>query len=516
MYTAVIADDEVWIRKWLEQVLSNYDKEIRVAASLDDGLKVKEFLEKEEADILISDIRMPGMTGLELARWLREQGRTTKVMIISGYSDFEYAKEALHWNAVDYILKPIKRDEFTGALNKIIELLDEEEKQRYARDHFKIVVERCYRDCLMFQEDSALQKLMETLERNGLGDSPYYVALLQKEGESYETVMDIFKKYHFPEQAVYLVSWNEASWYAFILEKGGAGTRAAAMHLANDWQEERMLFAMTGRYESTGDVWKAMDCLMEKLMEQAADRVKAETAGNNMVIGKNMEQLCGRIVFYLRSLDREKVRTEIKEFYAGFREGAVEAKYLYAYHLMLAGEMMKLVIADGGVPADRLITDGAQLSVMARGYFHVSSLEEKTISYAEKLLDFLEEKKRMEGSNVVENVKEYMENNYEKELSLTYISEMFHINTSYFSKKFKEETGRNFIEYLTEIRLREAKRLLASTGLTIAQVGEHTGYREPKYFSRIFMKYTGMTPSSYREEKGINSNETKKNQVRNL
>ena len=116
MYTAVIADDEVWIRKWLEQVLSNYDKEIRVAASLDDGLKVKEFLEKEEADILISDIRMPGMTGLELARWLREQGRTTKVMIISGYSDFEYAKEALHWNAVDYILKPIKRDEFTGAL----------------------------------------------------------------------------------------------------------------------------------------------------------------------------------------------------------------------------------------------------------------------------------------------------------------------------------------------------------------------------------------------------------------
>lgn len=115
----------------------------------------------------------------------------------------------------------------------------------------------------MFQEDSALQKLMETLERNGLGDSPYYVALLQKEGESYETVMDIFKKYHFPEQAVYLVSWNEASWYAFILEKGGAGTRAAAMHLANDWQEERMLFAMTGRYESTGDVWKAMDCLTE-------------------------------------------------------------------------------------------------------------------------------------------------------------------------------------------------------------------------------------------------------------
>lgn len=142
---------------------------------------------------MISDIRMPGMTGLELARWLREQGRTTKVMIISGYSDFEYAKEALHWNAVDYILKPIKRDEFTGALNKIIELLDEEEKQRYARDHFKIVVERCYRDCLMFQEDSALQKLMETLERNGLGDSPYYVALLQKEGESYETVMDILK-----------------------------------------------------------------------------------------------------------------------------------------------------------------------------------------------------------------------------------------------------------------------------------------------------------------------------------
>lgn len=119
MYTAVIADDEVWIRKWLEQVLSNYDKEIRVAASLDDGLKVKEFLEKEEADILISDIRMPGMTGLELARWLREQGRTTKVMIISGYSDFEYAKEALHWNAVDYILKPIKRDEFTGRLKKI-------------------------------------------------------------------------------------------------------------------------------------------------------------------------------------------------------------------------------------------------------------------------------------------------------------------------------------------------------------------------------------------------------------
>lgn len=157
-----------------------------------------------------------------------------------------------------------------------------------------------------------------------------------------------------------------------------------------------------------------------------------------------------KIVFYLRSLDREKVRMEIKKFYSGFRERAVEAKYLYAYHLMLAGEMMKLVIADGGVPADRLVTDGAQLSVVARGYFHVSSLEEKTISYAEKLLDFLEEKKRMEGSNVVDNVKEYMENNYEKELSLTYISEMFHIKTSRFPYGNRDALCVVYIDLLEE------------------------------------------------------------------
>lgn len=516
MFKVVIADDEIWIRKWLEQILKGYDKELCVVASLDDGRKVRDLLQTQDIDLLISDIRMPGMTGLELAKWLLEQKRATRVMIISGYSDFEYAREAVHWNAMDYILKPIKREEFIGSLERIIGLLKQEEKQRFAQDHMKMVVEKCFRDCIIFQEDRTLQKLMEALEKSGLGDSPYYAALIQNEGESYETVMKLFEKYHFPEKTVYLVSWNEVSWYAFLLEKGGIGTRAAAAHLEHDWQEPNTLLAITGRYESISDIWNAMDCLMEKLMVQVADHVNVEKYRDNAVEDKNMEQHCSRIIFSMRSLDRDHAKKEIKKFYAEFREGMVLVKYLYAYHLMLTGEMMRLVIMDGGIPGDRLIMDGARLSIMAKEYFYIPSLEEKTMEYADKVLDFLGEKKKMEKSNVVNTVKEYMEKNYEKELSLAYISDMFHINASYFSKKFKEETGKNFIEYLTEIRMRQAEELLLSSGLTVAQVGEHTGYREPKYFSRIFMKYEGMTPSSYRELKGNLIYETNKNQIRDL
>ena len=122
MYTAVIADDEVWIRKWLEQVLSNYDKEIRVAASLDDGLKVKEFLEKEEADILISDIRMPKMTGSEFLSYLKsnELFKHIPVMMLSSEESTTERIRLLEEGAVDYILKPFNPMELKVRLQKFL------------------------------------------------------------------------------------------------------------------------------------------------------------------------------------------------------------------------------------------------------------------------------------------------------------------------------------------------------------------------------------------------------------
>ncbi len=132
MYKALIADDEFWMLEGLKKIIKRDCPQFTVAASARDGLQALEWLEKENFDLLITDIRMPKLDGLQLLQQLRKQGMTMPVLIFSAYSDFDYAKRAIHYGAFDYILKPINRTEISQALGRIEKLLNETGQQKEA------------------------------------------------------------------------------------------------------------------------------------------------------------------------------------------------------------------------------------------------------------------------------------------------------------------------------------------------------------------------------------------------
>ncbi|MEY8517761.1 response regulator [Lachnospiraceae bacterium 29-84] len=129
MYQVFLADDEVWERKGMKKIIQEMGLPLTVSGEAEDGIAAWEGMKKTRADILLADIRMPGLTGLELARRMQQEGMEAKVIFISGYAEFAYAKQALKMGVSDYLLKPVEEEELREALEELIRQLDGEKEE---------------------------------------------------------------------------------------------------------------------------------------------------------------------------------------------------------------------------------------------------------------------------------------------------------------------------------------------------------------------------------------------------
>ena len=146
-----------------------------------------------------------------------------------------------------------------------------------------------------------------------------------------------------------------------------------------------------------------------------------------------------------------------------------------------------------------LIEEGYDFSVRIRNYYSIRSICHRFEEYIEKAASCLKEEDCMDVAAIVKRIQREIREHYSTDISLAWVADEYGINPSYFSKKFKDETGVNFIDYLTEVRIGQAKELLSHTGLSVSAVSLRVGFKEAKYFSRVFASMTGEKPSEYRE-----------------
>ena len=529
-YKLLIADDESDVR---ESIVSHIDWDTlgyEVVAEAENGEDALEKAEATEIDVALTDIKMPFMDGLEMGARLTEMYPNIKLIILSGFDEFQYAKTAITLNVVEYVLKPINAAELSDVLRRVKAQLDAEIARRRDVD----MLRKSYAESLPLMREHFLTELMwgiapteqidERLERYGLdvGGAPYCAAAVFEPDRS-QTRPALITSELVPVSVRQLVEeqlngrcryavFTGSSFITALTSWDSPDSIGALVGMANEICSrcakvlDVIVTAGIGRVRSGlreihGSFKEARSALEYKAVTgpgkaiyiQDMERVQREAVS---VDGREWEQILSAIKF---GVDEHFDQHANKLLEGMPKGGGLERKafalYIYSalYRLMQRYGMLEAADMLGCIGSftenEEMWADPARLKIWLTGIFTLMSryINTERLSAARDLAD---------------DAKNYIKANYQDHnLSVNTVCRRLHVSQSHFSAVFKQETGKSFVQYLTALRLDRAVGLLESTDFKTYEIARRVGFEEPNYFSYTFKKHLGVSPTRYRGTK---------------
>lgn len=514
MYHMMIVDDDSFVLEGLKNEIDWKSLGIEISMACSNGREALEALEKVPADILLTDVKMPCMDGLELTREALKRHLGLQIIIISGYSEFEYARQALQYGVFDYLLKPVTVEMIEQVFRRLVEKMNLQNKDMPQRDVVlsPLMRQKVYYDILLGIHNEHTEKVIEEQKKY----SRFQIALLKAEPDADgeiqasqntgKQMMELLSETETLRCVPLLMENSEVS-ILFLLRLDD-GEQAVEQFLKRFRQEvERKLgisfsAGVSGCYK---DLRKSGQHL-----ENA--RVAAEHRfylGYHQIILydslKKPEQMDVSLLIQSRSAllegleqwDYKKVMGELdiletllkRRLWPDMKQ--VRRIGIELYSLLQSAHHHHSPLVD---EESRMYNDtGAQIN-------RAGTLEElfvilRKVYYAVLAGEAMGRKKRRKA---VDQVTEYIKDNINTNISLTRISEKIGFSPNYLGKVFKEEMGTGFNEYLMQYRMETAKKLLKSGRYKVYEVSSMVGYKNPNYFSKVFTEYTnGICPSDY-------------------
>lgn len=501
MYKVLIVDDEKNIRLGIQAMIKReYPAfETYIAA---DGLEALDLINEIHPEIVITDIKMPQLDGIQLIKELQKSDRVPAVVILSGYDDFSYAKEAIRNKVKDYLLKPVNRDELFKTMNTIItELENSNQMTNQYLDEYR----SSQLNYILLNPNLQNQEIATLFQRMQIDSftDKYHVGLIapasEIEGE------DLIQKIN-----LVLPADGSVSCVAFLDNENRAvilsSDRDIYSHLKEQLGRDRHFVFTIGVSQEIHDIKnfrttyeQAENALkyhflyprtqviyFEKIKEKQSVTnlpVDVITKLGNMLgtdrekeIKSNLLQIMdfdlisSSNISYLEDLNRQINETIFKGFFARLGEESLET-------FNLLNKIDNIYNFDN-----------------FQDYFHaLEDLLMRIHEYNKQMKSLYSEQKYMDRAIA------YIRENYHKDLNLAVVSNYISLNYSYFSHMFKEFTGQNFVDYLKMVRIEGAKRLLKDTDYKVFEISEMVGYKNPKQFARVFREIEGISPKEYRE-----------------
>lgn len=451
MFRIVIADDNTLIRMGIKSMIDWKGLNAQLVGEAKNGEEAYEILKREHPDLLITDIRMPGKDGLFLLEKIRSDFPETETIVISAYDEFNYVKQALQSGSINYILKPIDpaelRKSLIQAYSRKMKGNDFEEIE-VEPDKEKIVF------CLKTKAPITLEQLLSTL--NGFEN----INISEKQ-KLYCIISD-------DTQA----QWNGI--YEKLLKLEGdklIGRTKVKTHgsLSEAWNAAR---DMAGN-----SILNKKDCLLHleisKPMHVSDDELRLLCKSGS---GEKVKQ-------YFQTLFEESLK-QAKDSYEGFVKPIVQFLRL----LMQFEEEKYQSIKD---ILDQIESDELLFFTLSEIYDVISNV----------ISEICEANKRISGSkqDLALKAKKIIDTHYGENISLTYLADLFNVSQPYLSKIFKQEIGININSYITQVRMEKAKYLLEATDKKIFEIAQLVGYEEQNYFTKVYKKHMGVSPSDYRK-----------------
>lgn len=528
MIDVIIVDDEPLIRDGLVKLFSWKDYQMQVSAVFPNGALALEYLEKHAADIIITDIKMPVMNGIELMQECQRRNLPAKFIVLSGYTDFEYVKTAARLGIENYLLKPVDTQEMSQTLIQVKRKIE-------AQRQNKILLEegiRILRNNLLYRMMIGEISYEEIEERREYLNIPfdscgYRVAILKFLPQSPDTALQKQQK---PPIKSVLRHLEQKDYIHAVTDFGGrllyllfCGCRAVPSGKDKAVRADLEHIVQYVLATSPFHAFAAVGTLAENIDTIPESCAKAfaliNTAGYNSP---------SSIRWADDAVENEALLLPHIEFDQLIR---LNEKFLYKK------EEDVMAIVDDIFRTNRFITlDGLQMlssmivsKIYSNSRAYGSDPDPEVLSLENHLEDaytlsdydsihcwtrdiihkiFLYEEGKDSGKNQAgaTNIKKillYLNENYTKDINLKTIAETFHLNALYLGRILKLETGCTFTEYMNRLRLDKAIDLLIHTDLSAKQVSEQVGYSNDKYFNTLFKKYTDMTPGEYRKKEEL-------------
>ena len=492
MYKILIVDDEKFIRKSIRNRIQWEKFDIEVAGEAANGREALELIAQIEPQLVLVDIRMPVMDGIAFIQEAKKRYPQVHYIIMSAYSDFEYAKKAIQLGVEDYILKPVKQEELGKILEAVTTTLREKGLARHLLEpepetdtHELLPKETvaCISFYLESQENMAVL-LKETLEQTiaiaGKGEMAIYYLDEFSAGDCY----------------VYLLNGTQITEEDCRFFTEGAwkllGDREGVAAYAGILDRTQIRKAVR---ESTRLLMRKMFCPERKILstrqraqkERAQKRMEQIREEFDYLYQKDLlNQDCTRLCQVLEHIVKLTVN----------RENSIGNIESVITELLV---ILKKLIGKKDSEADyAILFHGLQGNKYLLRYHTEEELRQRLLSAVDNSMCSLEEK---EDTDTISAIKSYIRQNYQLDLNAAEMARRFYLNASYLSTLFKEKTGMTMGTYIEGVRMEKAGEFIKETQWPVTEVAVRCGYSDPNYFTKVFKKYTGMTPRQYRERK---------------
>ena len=531
MYRVLLADDEGIMLESLKNIInSNFGSECEIVCAKT-GRAVVEQAEAFRPDIAFVDIQMPGLSGIQAMKEIRKHNNSTIFIVISAYDKFHYAQEAINLGVMEYLTKPVNKKKILEVCMKAMSQVDEMRQKR--------------------SDDLKIREKLETIIP--IIESGYiYNLLLQDDFHTYEDnyreLLSIEKGYAFMS----VLEFGDNVENGILTNAVGASVRASRFYpefreitkgffdcLVGPVMGNRIVILVPHetrmvQYEERVEILTRMRNLIHKLesridskfrggigrvqplenvKESYTEALRALREGDSHVVHINdipsIQEYDGE---YPLDLEKRYFQRTMEADYAGASDAVNRFFDWMVENYSNCRDSIEIKILELVMQVEyrAFFKGGAKYGFRYRENYlreihdcrDYEELRKWILNKTEIVCYGMATFKEKESESVVARAKAYIDQNYQKDISLDEVSRMVDISPYYFSKLFKQEQGENFIEYLTRTRMQNARQLLKDPKYSIKEICAMFGYSDPNYFSRIFKKYEGVTPSEYRERLG--------------
>ena len=530
MIRVIIADDETRICKLIEHLINWEELGMEIVGIADNGIDALGLVEKAHPDLVITDIRMPGYDGLELIEKAKKINEKIEFIIISGYEEFAYAQKAMEYGVKDYLCKPINKDNLLKALHRVEEALKtktrhsslEQEYQSIKKDIGKI--RRSFlHNLILFPADGFPENTLAEINQNyyfNFRAGSFRVVIIKIDGQvkTKQNIDEISAK--LTERL--LTSLSELTAETEIVQSNTslavlinyrpeekARIEAVFVKLLNEYKSRLIPFGLmiTIGYGTeiadlktiTTSITAAKGAIDDRIIKGTGRIIEFSQAPTGAIF--NEDRYYDFTKRFIKAVELVE-HAEIKKVINGLREdlsrqqvSGTEIKRLVrevgkTYYITMRNSQLKIGDATG---------EQTKLEHAIDNCYALNQLFQELSGHITLSLSKLMADKTQKNFSQIKQAKIYIENNYMKNITLEDLGSYLGFNSSYFSSFFKKETGTSFVEYLSKVRMEKAKELLKEPGLRIQDVCLMVGYNDVKYFTKLFIKHTGLKPNEFRK-----------------
>ncbi len=537
MYRILLVDDEILVRDAIKENIDWKSIDCELVGDCENGKQAAEFVQEHPVDIVLTDILMPYMDGMELSHFLHDNYPDIVIVIFSGFGEFEYAKKAIQYGVSEYLLKPVTAMELTGVIEKMKQKVDQQRREKSKMDKLAQNSEKYRKNEQIIRSKNMealvncttdVNKTIQRLSEMGVDISAasYRVALFDIDLYSGMYKLDTEKRQESALMAFVLFNISDE---IVTREKAGIAYQEGNNRVGILFQEtwSRNFTSKTKEIcreiqQKTKEVmgfdvsmgigkWVKKPEELIQSHDMAAQTLQYRyLLGGNLLIDMeeqhpvqeiNLDESLADLKEFMKTGQKEQVDQTLATIEEAIRQALMEKSRACMY-LQQVIRTMDNACEDMSADMDRIREDRDELLRQVTDQKSFEDACKVVQKHTDRIFEILSEMNTSSSERQARLAIDYIQKNYmDPTLSLNSICSYLNISTSYFSTIFKDETGETFTEVLIRTRMEKARELLEKTTMKNYEIAEKVGFSDPHYFGISFKKMTGCTPTEYAREK---------------